>query len=79
MTGAVFGGVQAHSGDVVFDIGSGIGNLAFQMAAEVGATTFGVEIRADLHDVGADVGKRLYETMRARGCGVVRCDCFERV
>jgi len=36
---------------VFWDIGSGIGNLCLQAAAEVGCRAVGIEIRADLHHI----------------------------
>lgn len=37
--------------DVFFDIGSGIGNIVLQIAAQTGCKSYGIEIREDLHNL----------------------------
>jgi Histone methylation protein DOT1 len=43
--------VSLGKGDVFWDIGSGIGNLAFQAVARVGCQAHAIEIRQDLHEM----------------------------
>jgi ubiquinone/menaquinone biosynthesis C-methylase UbiE len=52
---------QIGPDDVFFDLGSGVGNVVLQVAAQTGCCARGVEIRADLHDIATKL-KTKYET-----------------
>lgn len=41
--------------DVVYDIGSGIGNVVLQISAQTGCKSYGVEIREDLHKIATNI------------------------
>jgi hypothetical protein len=52
--------LRVNSSDVFYDIGSGIGNVVCQMAAQVGCKCYGVELRPDLHNI----SERIYEYIK---------------
>lgn len=49
--------------DVFLDIGSGIGNVAIQVATQVGCTSIGVEIRKDLHEIAIKMLEQAKKTL----------------
>eukprot|EP01130_Rhizamoeba_saxonica_P012371 TRINITY_DN5200_c0_g1_i2.p1 TRINITY_DN5200_c0_g1~~TRINITY_DN5200_c0_g1_i2.p1 ORF type:complete len:225 (+),score=54.07 TRINITY_DN5200_c0_g1_i2:569-1243(+) len=48
--------------DVFYDIGSGLGNILFQVSAQTGCKCIGIEIRKDLHKI----AKRIYNNCKER-------------
>ena len=73
LTSKLFWQLGCGENDRVVDIGSGVGNLCFQSAAQYGCSTTGVEIREDLHEVARDLGQLLNQELRQRdmSCGEI--------
>ena len=45
--------------DVFFELGSGVGNVVLQIAAQVGCEAIGVEPRAELHEIAEALHKQV--------------------
>ena len=45
--------------DVFFELGSGVGNVVLQIAAQVGCEAIGVEPRAELHEIAGALHKQV--------------------
>lgn len=56
--------LDIKSTDVVYDIGSGIGNVVVQMSAQTGCKSYGVEIRSDLHEIALKINEHMKEEMK---------------
>lgn len=50
--------------DMFYDVGSGIGNVVLQVAAQVGCPSAGVEIRPELNNIARDMQERLCKYLK---------------
>jgi len=60
----LIGKLRLRKEDIFCDIGSGIGNVIFQVSAQAGCKCYGIEIREDLHIIANEVLPRFKDIMQ---------------
>jgi hypothetical protein len=69
--------LKLSSRDVLYDLGSGVGNVVMQAAAQTGCVAVGVEIRSELTDIAMALHRNYKALLKRVGfpCGEVKLVC----